>query len=289
MTARYRQALVPLVLLWVLLPLPDLCAQEIYSNEHVKVIRLSNQAYLLTQEQDYPSNCLVIAGEEGLMLIDTGFGEFGESLVDALEVLGKPVKVIVNSHAHGDHMGGNSLFGRDVLFIGHGQCRESYVPSGQQFQNIEKNPTYDFEGNLVFFIPYVGGHSGCDILTFIPHLNLAHLGDLFLSESFPLVLIESGSSVETLMLHLNEIFQSLPDNTTLVPGHGKVTSMEYFGGYIGLMEESIELVQKKMKSGWSLQRIQEEDVLKKYGKMGQFFPFITKESWIEQIYLSYSQ
>ena len=65
--------------------------------------------------------------------------------------------------------------------------------------------------------------------------------------------------------------------------------MEYFGGYIGLMEESIELVRKKMKSGWSLQRIQEEDVLKKYEKMGQFFPFITKDSWIEQICLSYSQ
>jgi len=289
MIADCRKALGLLVLLWSLLPPTDLPAQEIYSNEQVKVIRLSNQAYLLTQDYDYPANCLVIAGDEGLMLIDTGFGELGESLLDALQVLGKPVKVIVNSHAHGDHVGGNSLFGPDVLIIGHGHCRESYAPSGHQFQDIEKNPTFDFEGNLVFFIPYVGGHSECDILTFVPHLNLAHLGDLFLSESFPLVLIESGSSVETLMLHLNEIFQSLPDNTTLVPGHGKVTSMEYFGGYIGLLEESIELVRKKMKSGWSLQRIQQEDVLKKFDKLGQFLPFITKESWIEQIYLSYSQ
>jgi glyoxylase-like metal-dependent hydrolase (beta-lactamase superfamily II) len=118
---------------------------------------------------------------------------------------------------------------------------------------------------------------------------LAYLGDLFLSESFPLVIIESGSSVETLLLHLNEIFQSLPDNTLLIPGHGKTTSMEYFGGYIALLEETVDIVRKKMKSGWSLQRIQQEDVLKKYDKLGQYLPCINKESWIEQIYLSYSQ
>jgi hypothetical protein len=72
-------------------------------------------------------------------------------------------------------------------------------------------------------------------MTFIPDMNLAFLGDLCFSESFPLVLTESGSNVEILLL----------------------------------------------KSGWSLQRIQEEDVLQKYDKLGQYLPFITKDSWIE--------
>jgi len=42
-----------------------------------------------------------------------------------------------------------------------------------------------------------------------------------------------------------------------------------------------------MRSGWSLQRIQEADVLQKYDQLGHSLPFITKESWIEQIYFSY--
>lgn len=264
-------------------------AQEIYSNEHVELRRLDEGTFLLKETYSFSANCLVLAGENGLMLLDSGFGEVSEHLMDALGALGKQVRVIVNSHAHHDHMGANHLFPKDVLVIGNGNCQELYGQFGHQVQTVEKNPTYDFEGMLVFFISYTGGHSECDIMTFIPDLNLAFLGDLYLSESFPLVLTESGSSVETLLLHLNEIFQSLPDNTLLIPGHGKSTSMEYFGGYIGLLEDSIELVRKKMNSGWSLERIQEADVLKKYDKFGQYLPFITKESWIEQIYLSYTE
>jgi len=71
-------------------------------------------------------------------------------------------------------------------------------------------------------------------MTFIPELNLAYLGGLYFPESFPLVCTESGSTVETLLQHYNEIFQSLPDNTLLIPGHGTTISMEYFGGYIAL-------------------------------------------------------
>lgn len=264
-------------------------AQEIYSNDHVEVIRLENRTFLLQEHHDFSTNCLVITGESGLLLIDTGFGEVGEYLMDAIKSLGKEVKVIVNSHGHHDHMGGNQLFDKEVLVIGHKNCQEAYEQFGHRVQTIANNPTYDFEGTLVFFLSYTGGHSECDIMAYVPDLNLAFLGDLYFSESFPLVLTESGSDVQTLLLHYNEIFQSLPDNTMLIPGHGKITTMEYFGGYIGLMEETIDLVRNKMKAGWTLQKIQEEDVLEDYDKLSHFLPFITKDTWIEQIYLSYAR
>jgi len=263
--------------------------QSVYHNEHVDVIPLHDKAFLLQVRSDFTANCLLIEGKEGLLIVDTGFEDTGEYFKDAISSFDKPVKAIVNSHAHHDHMGANQLFGKDVLLIGHKNCLENYAQYGHAVQDITNNPTYDFEGTLVFFIAYTYGHSPCDIMTLIPDLNVAFLGDLYLSESLPLVLTESGASAETLVLHLNEIFQSLPDNTVMIPGHGKTTDMEYFGGYVALVEETIEIVRKKMKSGWSLEKIQEEDVLKKYGRFGLYLPFITKESWIEQIYLSYSK
>jgi len=277
-----------LFLAMLLTPL-SIRGQSVYSNEDVDVVQLSESVYLLKVKSDFTANCLLIEGKEGLLIVDTGFEDTKDNFKDAIDSFGKPVKAVVNSHAHHDHMGANQLFGKDVLIIGHQNCLKSYEQFGHTVQNISNNPTYDFEGTLIFFIAYTGGHSNCDILTFIPDLNLAFLGDLFLSESLPLVLTESGASAEILVLHLNEIFQSLPDNTLMIPGHGKTTSMEYFGGYIALLEETVEIVRKKMKSGWSLQKIQQEDVLKKYGRFGQYLPFITKESWIEQIYLSYSK
>ena len=243
---------------------------------------------MLKVTSGFTANCLLIEGESGLLLVDSGFGESGEELKQAIDLFGKEVKVIVNSHGHHDHLGGNQKFGKEVLIIGHQNCQDALEVHGQKVQTIKTSPTYDFEGTLIFFLPYTGGHSACDIMTYIPDLNLAFLGDLYFSEAFPLVLHEEGSSVQTLIDHLNEIFQSLPDQTLMIPGHGKSTSLEYFGGYIAMLEETIEIVRKKMKSGWSLQRIQEADVLERFGIFGQYLPFITKESWIEMIYLSYS-
>ena len=210
-------------------------------------------------------------------------------LQEALRTLGKKVRVVVNSHGHHDHAGGNAAFDKDVLIIGHKNCESQYKKFGHQVQTIDRNPTYDFDGHLVFFLPYEGGHSQCDIMTYIPSMNLTFMGDMFFSEAFPLVLLEEGSSVETLLFNMNEIFESLPNGTTVVPGHGKVVDLEYFGGYIALMEQCVDLVRKKMKSNWSLQRIIDSDILKDYDKLSHYLPFITKDTWIEQIYHSYKQ
>jgi glyoxylase-like metal-dependent hydrolase (beta-lactamase superfamily II) len=264
-------------------------AQVIYENDHIDVIRLQDNMFLLKENYQFSANCLAITGENGILLLDTGFGEIDDDFLDAVGSLGREVKVIVNSHAHHDHFGANAVFGKDVTVIGHRSCRDELARTGQQVQTFESSHTFDFEGHLVFCMAYTGGHSSCDVITFIPDLNIAFLGDLYFSESFPLVLPEEGSTVETLVNHLNEIYQSLPEETILFPGHGKETTMEYFGGYIAILEETIEVVRKRQKSGKSLKEIQDADVLKKWEKWGKSIPFITKESWIAQIYESYSK
>jgi len=106
-----------LICLWILIAPNFLIAQEIYSNYHVEVIRLDDRVFLLKEHQDYTVNCLVITGDDGLLLMDTGFGELGEYLRDALKSLGKQVKVIINSHVHDNHMIINQLFDKDVLIM----------------------------------------------------------------------------------------------------------------------------------------------------------------------------
>ncbi len=263
-------------------------AQVVYSNDQVEVIQLDDNIFLLKENFKFTANCLAIVSKDEILLLDSGFEEVGADLVDAIIFLKKEVKVIVNSHSHADHVGANALFGPDVTVIGHESCREAYAKHGQEVKSFDSNWTFDFNGHLVFCMAYTGGHSECDIITFIPDLRLAYLGDLYLSESFPLVVTDAGSSVETLLHHLNEIFESLPDDTRMFPGHGKETTMEYFGGYIAMVEETVNVVRKKMKPGRSLQEIQAANLLEKWEGWGKFFPFISTETWVEQIYHSYS-
>jgi len=278
-----------IVLILVLCTSRTTSSQIIYSNDQVDVIKLEENIFLLKQNYKFTANCLAIAGENELLILDTGFGEIAPELADAIIFLKKEVTVIVNSHGHGDHVGANEIFGNSVTIYGHENCKDEFEKHGQEVVTIKNSHSFDFAGHLVFCMAYTGGHSECDMITFIPDLNLAYLGDIFLSESFPLVVISAGSKAGTLVDHLNEIFQSLPEETRLFPGHGKETSMEYLGGYISMIEETIKVVRKRMDSGKTLQEIKDADVLKKWGNWGEFFPFITKDTWIEQIYLSYSK
>ena len=70
-------------------------------------------------------NIGVSYGSEGLMTIDTQFAQFVPQIKAELKKLGtdKP-KFVFNTHFHGDHTGGNSLFGVDGMIIGHKNVRK---------------------------------------------------------------------------------------------------------------------------------------------------------------------
>jgi len=282
----YRQYLI----VGILLTFQVLAFSQLqYSNDQVEVIRLDETVYLLKENYSFTANSLAISGEKELLLIDTGFREIARDYFDAVSYLGMEVAFIINSHGHSDHVGANTLFGKDVRIVGHEECKEQFTRAGKITDTFEDEFHFDFSGHQVNCIAFPGGHSECDILIHIPDLKLAYLGDIYLSESFPLVIINAGSSVQQMVAILKRIYEMLPADTRLISGHGKETTMEYMGEYIGMLDTTIGLVREEMVKGKTLQKIKNDDVLADWGEWGRFFPFITKESWIEQIYLSYSQ
>ena len=57
-------------------------------------------------------NCAILEGSEGLAIVDTGPSlRYGEAMLDALVNLsGKPVTTVINTHHHPDHFFGNQVF-----------------------------------------------------------------------------------------------------------------------------------------------------------------------------------
>jgi len=70
------------------------------------------------------SNIIFIEGPEGLVVMDTGFRvEKARRAIDAMrEITDKPIKAVIYSHGHGDHIGGSAAFkavAPDAQFIAH--------------------------------------------------------------------------------------------------------------------------------------------------------------------------
>ena len=94
----------------------------------------------LTREDIAPSsyaNAIVVEGEDGVLLVDTQHSpSAGRDLVEAIrERTDVPVRWIVNTHFHGDHVWGNAALLEawpEAVLLGHPHTRDRLVEEGAE-------------------------------------------------------------------------------------------------------------------------------------------------------------
>ncbi|MBX3389154.1 MAG: MBL fold metallo-hydrolase [Phycisphaeraceae bacterium] len=78
-------------------------------------------------------NVLVIAGENEAIVIDAKNAGYGATLRrEAEAVCGKPVKTLINTHHHGDHIGGNYAFTKDCAVMAHQNALPRIASQGER-------------------------------------------------------------------------------------------------------------------------------------------------------------
>ncbi|HBR56311.1 MAG TPA: MBL fold metallo-hydrolase, partial [Blastocatellia bacterium] len=130
------------------------------------------------------------------------------------------------------------------------------------------------------------GHTDGDTVIFFTASNVVHLGDDFFVERFPFVDLESGGSVEGLIKNIGALIQMIPSDAKLIPGHGKVSSIDELRDYHQMLMETTLVVRKQMKEGKTLDQIKAAGFGEKYKDAGS--GFINTAAWIETIFKSYS-
>ncbi|HEX8853282.1 MAG TPA: MBL fold metallo-hydrolase, partial [Pyrinomonadaceae bacterium] len=73
-------------------------------------------------------NIGVSAGPDGLLMIDDQFAPLAEKIRAALRELNPGrLKFVLNTHWHGDHTGGNAIFGTDSTLVAHANVRARLI------------------------------------------------------------------------------------------------------------------------------------------------------------------
>jgi glyoxylase-like metal-dependent hydrolase (beta-lactamase superfamily II) len=72
----------------------------------VGVRRLSPRLWAVGVLLPFPVNAALVAGEDGLTLVDAGLAMMGRALVRAIGATGLPLRRVVLTHGHFDHIGG---------------------------------------------------------------------------------------------------------------------------------------------------------------------------------------
>src|SRR5262249_44089958 len=95
---------------------PSEAAEQKFVNEQYDLVKITDNVYsFIAPESDsgvVQTNCTVIIGEESVLVVDTGqFPSLAKRMVaDIKKFTPKPVRYIVNTHWHFDHVWGNAVF-----------------------------------------------------------------------------------------------------------------------------------------------------------------------------------
>src|ERR1044072_2564436 len=86
-----------------------------FDTVQIKTHKITETIYMLEGEG---GNIGVLTGKDGIVIIDDQFAPLSEKIKAALRTLSdKPVRFVINTHFHGDHVGGNENFGGEGAII----------------------------------------------------------------------------------------------------------------------------------------------------------------------------
>lgn len=239
------------------------------------------------------ANAGFIIGSDGVLVVDTFEFEPAakELLSDIRQKTSLPIRFVVNTHYHLDHVAGNSIFaaaGATVLAQENVRAWERtenqkfFGPkiTAAQKQAVESLalPTLTYQdgveiylGSRAVWVRSFPGHTGSDSMVFVPDANVVFSGDLFWNHTLPNLI---DASTKPWLETLASMMEQHP-RATFVPGHGAVGHVEDVGdfrGYLSDLRNDVAQAQAAGQSGDALIAAVLPELQQKYASWG-FFSF----------------
>jgi cyclase len=273
-------------------------AQTDWSKVEIKVIKVSGNVYML---EGAGGNIGVSVGPDGILIVDDQFAPLADKIKAALKTVGEgKLKFVLNTHYHGDHTGGNVVFGPDAPIIAQTNVRKRLSEEQKsKFFNRTTPPspkealpviTFDqavsvfFNGEEIKVIHFPRGHTDGDSVIFFHGSNVVHMGDDFFNGRFPVVDLEAGGDVEGLTKNIGDIISRLPPTVKIIPGHGPLSDVAGLKAFQRMLLETTEIVRKRIAAGKTLEQIKAEGLPEEWKSWGT--GFINTDRWLELVYNS---
>lgn len=224
----------------------------------------------------------------GVVVVDSQFPAEAKACLDGLNERSKNrgVDVLLNTHHHGDHSGGNISFRGSVKkVVAHKQAAEHmHAPPGGQPPADQLYPDTTFTDSWsttvgdekVTIKHYGAAHTSGDATITFENANIVHMGDLLFNQRHPVVDRAAGASLHGWMSVLDNVAKDHDQNTTYIFGHantnlpvlGAASDVHRFRDYIGAV---IAHVDAHIKSGKSRDDIlANREPLKNFESFGPF-------------------
>lgn len=211
---------------------------------------------------------------EGYIVVDSQFADSSQHLIDELKKRkDKPIKMLINTHHHGDHTGGNISFkGMVEHVVGHQNCLVNYKRVAEQnktvdkqlFQDMTFGDSWKYKAGKERIRSYYFGpaHTNGDAIIHFEHANIAHMGDLLFNEIAPYIDRSAGANIKNWIQVLQKTRNTFDNDTIFIFGHAadpeKVTgNKQDLIAFEDYLQKLLAFVGSEIKAGKS-----REDIIK---------------------------
>ncbi len=210
----------------------------------IKQLAPNIYAYIQSKATWFWSNAGFIVGKDYVVVVDSlATVSLTRKFRDEIgKVTDKPIRYLINTHHHGDHIYGNHVFAGATI-ISHDYCRRDVIQAGVMDPNalnsmfpefdfrgitatpadisFDKHLTLHMDGREIKLLHFEPGHTAGDIIVYIPEDGIIFAGDFIFLYSTP---VGMEGFFAGWLRNLDAMAKL--GAQTYVPGHGPVCGLE---------------------------------------------------------------
>ncbi|MBI5690796.1 MAG: MBL fold metallo-hydrolase [Verrucomicrobia bacterium] len=210
-----------------------------------------------------------LVNTQAVAAVDTQFPETARLFLEGLPGRsGRKLDVLVNSHHHGDHTGGNGVFQPVTRsIVAHVNVPRLQRERAQRDNTLERQTYADTTfaeswrkdvGDEIVSAKYHGpAHTGGDVVAHFERANVVHMGDLVFNRMYPVIDRPGGARIRGWIGVLEAVAKAYAADTVFIFGHGNpkfgvtgkrddlLVLRDYLAGLLAHVEKRIQAGEPK--------------------------------------------
>jgi cyclase len=266
-------------------------------------------------------NTTVQVGDDGVLVVDTKLAAAADVLLDAIrQISAKPIRYVINTHWHPDHVGSNELIAKSGSTIAGGNVSGAIADAGQgaaviAHENVlvrmsgqDTPPPFAAWPTDTLFVPQKdlyfndeaveilhqpAAHTDGDSLVFFRRSDVVSTGDVFTTTGYPVIRTEDGGGIDGVIAALNRIIEiTVPKEkqeggTLVIPGHGRLCDEADVVEYRDMVTIIRDRIKSMVEMGMTLRQVQAAKPTADYdGRYGAASGSWTTEQFVAAAYES---